>query len=854
MNPELLTTSVQELLNKSIALAQEYKNPTLQPLHLLAVGLDHEFYASFFKVLGLNAHELRQLADAELAKLPVAEGAQLAGDYALEEFFTACQKEAEALEDSYISLEHLLLQWCTTSHMPSAITSFFKRSSVTRNAILSHMQTIRKGKTVKEKNAEKQYQILEKYCQNITEQARQGKLDPVIGRHEEIRRVIQILSRRTKNNPVLIGEPGVGKTAIVEGIAQRIINNDVPESLKNNIIYALDLGLLIAGAKYQGEFEERLKGVLKEIEESSDTIILFIDELHMLVGAGAIGGGGMDASNLLKPALARGTLHCIGATTLKEYKKYIEKDAALERRFQKILVEEPSIEDALSILRGLKEKYELHHGIRIKDQALVDAVHLAAKNIADRFLPDKAIDLVDEAAAMVKMSIDSQPEELDQLERKIRQLEIEKVALSKETDNEMSKKRLAELEAEMGGLKEKYQTLLNQWKAEKAPLEAINKLKEKIEQIQQQYTQAEREGDFAKASEIKYGKLTQLTKELEQEQEKLKSMTTHLIKEEVDEHDIAAVLSRWTGIPVEKLQISEAEKLLRMPQILKERVIGQEEALDSISHAIQLHRTGLTDPNKPIGSFLFLGPTGVGKTEVAKTLADFLFDDPKKLVRIDMSEYMEKHSVARLIGAPPGYVGYEEGGQLTEVVRRNPYSVILFDEIEKAHPDVFNIFLQILDEGHLTDSQGRTVSFKNCIIIITSNIGSDLILEAQELTDSVKQQIEKLLHKYFRPEFLNRIDAIVYFKMLTHKDVVQVAHLHLDELKERLAEKNIELTVTPKVFDTIATLGYEKEFGARPLKRAIQRYISVPISQHLLKHPDAKEITLTVKNEAIVVG
>ena len=517
----------------------------------------------------------------------------------------------------------------------------------------------------------------------------------------------------------------------------------------------------------------------------------------MLVGAGATGGG-MDASNLLKPALARGTLHCIGATTLKEYKKYIEKDAALERRFQKVLIEEPSIEDALSILRGFKEKYELHHGIRIKDQAFVDAVLLSSKNIAERFLPDKAIDLVDEAAAMVKMSIDSQPEELDQLERKIRQLEIEKVALSKETDNELSKKRLAELEAELATAKGEVPNVLNQWKAEKAPLEAINKLKEGIEQAQQQFVQAEREGDFAKASEIKYGKLVKLKSELEKEQSKLKGLKTHLIKEEVDEHDIAAVLSRWTGIPVEKLQTSETEKLLHMTDVLKKRVIGQDEAIEAITHAIQMHRTGLTDPNKPIGSFLFLGPTGVGKTEVAKTFADFLFDDPKKLVRIDMSEYMEKHSVARLIGAPPGYVGYEEGGQLTEVVRRNPYSVILFDEIEKAHPDVFNLFLQILDEGHLTDGQGRTVSFKNCIIIMTSNIGSDLILEAHQLDDAVKNQIEKLLHKYFRPEFLNRIDAIVYFRMLTHADVIRIALVQIDQLKERLGQRNITLTISQK--------------------------------------------------------
>lgn len=853
MNPERFTSSTQELINKSIKIAQENKNPALLPLHILAVSLENDFCNSFFKVLNIDKLELNNIVNIELNKLPRTVGGQLTSDYSTEEFLNNCQKEADSLKDDFISLEHILLQFSQTKFLPTNITDFFKKSGFTKNAILSYMQTIRKGKTVKEKSAENQYEILDKYCQNVTKMAADGKLDPVIGRHEEIRRVIQILSRRTKNNPVLIGEPGVGKTAIVEGIAQRIINNDVPESLKNNVIYSLDLGLLIAGAKYQGEFEERLKGVLKAIEESQDSIILFIDELHMLVGAGS-SGGGMDASNLLKPALARGTLHCIGATTLKEYKKYIEKDAALERRFQKVLVEEPSIEDAVSILRGLKEKYELHHGIRIKDQALVNAVMLSAKNIPDRFLPDKAIDLVDEAAAMIKMSIDSQPEEIDQLERKIRQLEIEKVAISKEKDGEISKKRLQELDKELSEYKEKYQTLLNQWKSEKAPLDNINKLKENIEKAQNQFLQAEREGDFAKASEIKYGKLVQLQKDIEKEQEKLKNIKTHLIKEEVDENDIAAVLARWTGIPAEKLQASESEKLINMDKILKERVISQDEAIEAITHAIQLHRTGLTDPNKPIGSFLFLGPTGVGKTEVAKTLADFLFDDPKKMIRIDMSEYMEKHAVARLIGAPPGYIGYEEGGQLTEAVRKNPFSVILFDEIEKAHPDVFNIFLQILDEGRLTDSQGRTVSFKNTIIIMTSNIGSDIILEAGKITDKVKEEIEKLLHKKFRPEFLNRIDAIVFFKMLDQSDVIDIAKLQIKQLIKRLTEQNINLEINDKVYKKIAELGYEKEFGARPLKRAIQQYISVPVSQFILKNPGTKSIKVGLKDDKISVN
>lgn len=706
----------------------------------------------------------------------------------------------------------------------------------------------------KQQQGQPEQSFLQRFCQNITEQAKQGKLDPVIGRHEEIRRVLQILSRRTKNNPVLIGEPGVGKTAIVEGIAQRMINNDVPESLKGSVIYALDLGLLIAGAKYQGEFEERLKGVLKEIEQAETQVMLFIDELHMLVGAGAAGGGGMDASNLLKPALARGLLHCIGATTLKEYKKYIEKDAALERRFQQVLVPEPSVEDTISILRGLKDRYELHHGIRITDKALVDAATLSAQYIPDRFLPDKAIDLVDEAAAMVKMSIDSHPEEIDRLDRKIRQLEIEKVALSKEKDDPVSQKRLTELEKELTGAKKEHESLLNRWKAEKEPLEKIKKLKEEIERTQNKFLQAEREGDFAKASQIKYSTLAQLQKNLQTEQEKLKSSGRSLVKQDVDEHDIAVVLARWTGIPAEKLQESETAKLLSMQTLLQERVVGQQEAITTVSAAIQLHRTGLADPNRPIGTFLFLGPTGVGKTEVAKTLADFLFNDPKRLIRIDMSEYMEKHAVARLIGAPPGYIGYEEGGQLTEQVRRHPYSVILFDEVEKAHQDVFNIFLQILDEGRLTDSQGRTVSFKNTIIIMTSNLGSDIILKAEKVDEKIKKSVQEILQRTFRPEFLNRIDAIAFFNRLTETDVERIARIQLDELRERLALRQITLTISDEVVKKVAQEGYEPEFGARPLKRAIQQLVAVPLAQYLLHKPDTHAVGVTLKQGKIVIA
>ncbi len=850
---ELFTHATQELINKSITIAQQYRNPLLLPVHILAATLQDEFSRSLLYALGIPLEFLHTLVEQELATLPETYGGQLAMDQSMQSFLQSAQKEAQALGDHYISLEHIMIALATTSFLPEAIRSFLQQAGFSKEAILAHMQQLRKGKKVDSKTAESKYQALEKYCINITEQARQGKLDPVIGRHEEIRRVMQILSRRTKNNPVLIGEPGVGKTAIVEGIAQRIITNDVPESLEGKELFGLDLGLLIAGAKYQGEFEDRLKSVLKEIEQSEGNIILFIDELHMLVGTGQTGQGGMDASNLLKPALARGLLHCIGATTLKEYKKYIEKDAALERRFQKVIVPEPSIEDALSILRGLKERFERHHGIRIKDQALVDAVLLSEKYIADRFLPDKAIDLVDEAAAMVKMSIDSQPEDLDRLQRKVRQLEIEKVALTKEKD-ETSKKRLEELEKELANLKEQEKTLLSQWKTEKAPLEKINELKKEIEQATYQYHLAEREGDYSKASEIKYGTLAKLEKKLVQAQERLKELKPKLIKQEVDEHDIAKIVSRWTGIPVEKIETSESEKLLKMAEVLKRRVVGQDEAIEEVVHAIQLHRTGLADPHKPIGTFLFLGPTGVGKTEVAKTLAEYLFDDAKKLIRIDMSEYMEKHAVARLIGAPPGYVGYEEGGQLTEQVRTHPYSVILFDEIEKAHPDVFNIFLQIFDEGQLTDGQGRTVSFKNCVIIMTSNIGSDIILNAKEMTSQIKQEVEKILNRTFRPEFLNRIDATCFFRKLTEKDMVEIAQIQINELEKRLKEQQVTVIVDDKVIKKIAEWGYSPEFGARPLKRIIQQKLAVPISQQLLKNPNGRTLKATVEKTSIKIS
>lgn len=730
--------------------------------------------------------------------------------------------------------------------------SFFTARCLHTNQIIKSIYILKQGKKVADKNVENKYEMLEKYCQNITKLAQLGKLDPVIGRHEEIRRVIQILSRRTKNNPVLIGEPGVGKTAVVEGIALRIINNDVPESLKNKQIYSLDLGLLIAGAKYQGEFEERLKAIVTTVQEAQDSIILFIDELHMLVGAGSTGGG-MDASNLLKPALARGELHCIGATTIKEYKKYIEKDAALERRFQKVFVQEPTVEDTISILRGLKEKYELHHGIYITDQALVNAAQLSAKNIPDRFLPDKAIDLIDEAASMVKMAIDSKPEQLDRMERNIRQLEIEKFALEKEKDKKISQERLHELAKELTDLKEQHQIFATQWAEQKAPLEKIRQIKEAIELATYNYEQAERVGDYARASELKYGQLVRLEKQLQEQQEKIARNGSSLLKEEVTEDDIAKVVSRWTGIPTEKLKQDDAAKLLAMESILKQRVAGQDEAIEKVAHAIQMHRAGLTDQHKPIGSFLFLGPTGVGKTEVAKSLADYLFNDERKMIRIDMSEYMEKHAVSRLIGSPPGYVGHEEGGQLTEAVRKNPYSVLLFDEIEKAHPDVFNIFLQLLDDGRLTDGQGRTIDCTHTIIIMTSNLGSHIILEHKKIDTAVIQQIEKILHQTFRPEFLNRIDDIVYFNLLDKKTIIDITKMHLAQFQRHLQEQGYHLKLTDAAIDFIADKGFIEEFGARPMKRAIKQYLMVPISQHILQNPESKSFSVDSNDGRLVI-
>jgi ATP-dependent Clp protease ATP-binding subunit ClpB len=853
MNSDFLTDATQELLNQAGQIARDNYNNEVHVAHLLYALTGYKFGSAFFKAFSISIDTLLDLIKAEMRHIPqnYSDGSMgISAD--LEKFFYECKKNVESSHDQYMSLEHVVITVASGAFIPDTIKQFFARHGFTKEAVLGYVKKIKATNGKEQGGQHGSFEALEKFCQNITKQAQEGKLDPVIGRHEEIRRVIQILSRRIKNNPVLIGEPGVGKTAIVEGIAQRIINNDVPESLKNKTIYALDLGLLIAGTKYQGEFEDRLKSILKEIDQAQDSIILFIDELHMIIGAGS-SGGGMDASNLLKPALARGALHCVGATTLKEYKKYIEKDSALERRFQQVLVPEPSMTDAISILRGLKERYEMHHGIRIQDKALVKAVVLSTKYIPSRFLPDKAIDLIDEAAAMVKMAIDSQPEALDKLDRKVRQLEIEKVALIKETDD-VSKERLKTLEKDLAELKEEQQGLLYQWHTEKAPLEKMNKIKEDIEVAQYQFAAAEREGNYDKASQIKYGTIADLEKKLAQEQELLKNSKTELVKQEVDEDDIAHVLARWTKIPVEKLQKEESEKLLAMEDYLAHRVIGQEEALTKIAQTIRMHRAGMTDPNRPIGSFLFLGPTGVGKTEVAKTLADFLFNDPAKMIRIDMSEYMEKHTVARLIGAPPGYVGYEEGGQLTEQVRRNPYSVILFDEIEKAHPDVFNVFLQILDEGNVTDAQGTSVSFKNCIIIMTSNLGSSLLLESDTITEEVKKSIDVILHKTFRPEFLNRIDSIILFRKLEQEDIKKIARIHIATLTDRLAAQQITLEIDDAVLDLITDKGFVKEFGARPLKRALQQYVIVPLSDYILKHPDEKSIRVSVKKGAVVIA
>ncbi len=844
MDINRFTEKAQEAVRGAQTLATRYGNQQIEVEHLLYALLDQQggLVPSILTRAGVAVDPFRTAIENELNRMPKVSGPSGPVDQVyitarLNKVFVAAEDEAKKLKDEYVSVEHLLLAIIDEGGPASRA---LKTAGGTRDRIEKALMEVRGNQRVTSQNPEATYEALERYGRDLTKMAAAGKLDPVIGRDDEIRRVIQVLSRRTKNNPVLIGEPGVGKTAIVEGLAQRIVRGDVPETLKKKRIVALDMGALVAGAKYRGEFEERLKAVLKEIQASEGEVILFIDEMHTIVGAGAAEGA-VDASNLLKPMLARGELHCIGATTLDEYRKHVEKDAALERRFQPVLVDQPTVEDTISILRGLKERYEVHHGVRIKDSALVSAAVLSHRYISDRFLPDKAIDLVDEAAAKLRTEIDSMPAELDENLRRVMQLEIEREALKKETDA-ASRRRLEKLEKELADHRANADQLKAQWTAEKEAVQKIRSIREEIEQTKVAIEQAQREYDLNRAAELQYGKLIQLEKQLREYEAELDRQPnkTRLLKEEVDEEDIAEVVSRWTGVPVSKLLEGELQKLLALEEHLHKRVVGQDEAVSYVADAVLRARSGLKDPNRPIGSFIFLGPTGVGKTELARALAVFLFDDEHAMIRIDMSEYQEKHTVARLIGAPPGYVGYEEGGQLTEAVRRRPYSVVLFDEIEKAHHDVFNVLLQILDDGRLTDGQGRVVNFKNTIVIMTSNIGSHLILEYRgkvegDQYERMKGQVLDALRHHFRPEFLNRVDEIVVFHSLTEEDLKQIVDIQLDRLRTRLAERRITLELTDEAKTHLALTGYDPVYGARPLKRAIQREIETPLSRLILK-------------------